>query len=108
MKSIVAIFTAAAIATTAIAATGTAQAAPLTAPSVVQMQDSAPAVETVGYRHRRRVAAGTAAGIAIGLSAIAIGSALATPRPRRCYIERVEVWSPRRQAFIIRDREVCR
>ncbi|UOM32953.1 hypothetical protein [Acuticoccus sp. I52.16.1] len=105
MKTIITAFTAVAIGFAALAAP--AQAAPLGAPAQT-VQVSADGIAEVGHRHRhRRRAAGTAAGIAIGLGALAIGSAIAA-QPRRCYVEAVRVWSPRRQGYVYRERKVCR
>ena len=109
MKSIVAPFVAGAIALSALSATAPAQAAPLGAVAAKEIQVTQQATTEVGYRGRRNAA--TAAGIVIGLSALALGAAAAAnaSRPvRRCYIETVEIWSPRRQANVYRDREVCR
>ncbi|RAI03756.1 hypothetical protein DLJ53_04575 [Acuticoccus sediminis] len=107
MKTTIAAFTAAAIGFTALTATATtsAQAAPLGAPvaQAVQVDEN---ITTVGHHHRRRNAA-TAAGIVIGLSALALGAAAASQPRQRCYIETIEVWSPRRQAYILKEREVC-
>ena len=115
MKSIVAASTAVVIAVSALTVTPAAHAAPLGVPAVAAAQSD---VTAAGHRgrphhgHHRRPHHGhggaAAAGIVFGLSALAIGGALAAQSRPRCYIEQVEVWSPRRQAFVIRDREVCR
>lgn len=104
MKTIIAAFTALAI--TATATAGTVEAAPLNIATTQYVQTADEGLTEVGYKHRRRRRAAAATGVAVGLGVLALGAALAS-QPRRCYIETVEVWSPRYQRYVLRERKVC-
>lgn len=68
-------------------------------------------IETVGQRGRhpgRHVGFNPAAAAALGTNAFLFGAAFAAhAAPRRCRIVRVEEWSHRHQAHIVRRRQVC-
>ncbi|MEM6762995.1 MAG: hypothetical protein AAF615_08960 [Pseudomonadota bacterium] len=110
-SAFVAAATAAAIATTSIAVPATASATPISVFKSAQIETQATGVEEVGrrrYRRGRRNHGGAiAAGAIIGLAAGLIAGSAAQARPR-CRTVRVERWSPRYQAYVIRKRRVCR
>ncbi|GAB5374389.1 MAG: hypothetical protein AcusKO_08510 [Acuticoccus sp.] len=96
---------------------GTASASPFTALQSTTIETQAAGIEKVQRRVRRgnrrtrgrrgnNFNAGAAA--AIGVGALIVGAALAAnAAPRRCRIVRVERWSRRHQAYVIRRKEVC-
>lgn len=105
MKTMIAAFTAIVIAATATV--GTVQAAPLNIATTQYVQTADESLTNVGYKHRRRRRAAAATGVAVGLGVLALGAALASQPQRRCYVETYEVWSERRQAWVIKERRVC-
>lgn len=104
--------TAIAITAASIAVPTTASASPFAALKGTQVETQATGIEEVkrrrGRHHRHGVNAGTAAAIGVGAlilgAAIAGGSAYAEPR---CRTVRVERWSPRHHAYVIRKERVC-
>ncbi len=107
--------TAIAIAATSVAIPTTASASPFAALNGAQVETQAAGVVEVKRRrhrgHRRHhggVNAGTAA--AIGVGALILGAAVAASAANagpRCRTVRVERWSPRYQAYVIRKERVC-
>ena len=107
--------TAIAIAAASVAVPATASASPFAALKGTQIETQAVGIEEVKrrrgrgrHRHGRGVNPGAAAAIGVGAlilgAAIAGGSAYAAPR---CRTVRVERWSPRYQAYVIRRQRVC-
>ena len=110
--------TAIAIAAASVAVPHAASAAPFAAVTGAPVETQAAGIERVkqrkghGGHHRhhrgRGVNPGTAAAIGVGAlilgAAIAGSSAYAAPR---CRVVRVERWSPRYQAYVIRNEEIC-
>ncbi len=108
MTKFTAIATAAAITLGSLTAAAPASAGSF-APAVSKnIETTAPAIEEVGRRGRRAGAA-AALGIAAFATGLAVaGAANARPAYRRdCYIERVRVWRPRLNAYVIRKQRVC-
>ena len=106
--------TAIAIAAGSVALPATASAAPCPALQTAKVETQAAGVEEVKrrrVRHGRRGYRGVnpgAAAAAIGVGALIVGAAIAAnAAPRRCRIVRVERWSRRHQAYVIRRQEVC-
>ena len=108
--TLIAASTALVIAGTRLTAPTAATASPFAAFKTTEIQTEATGVEEVGRRWRRRGranAGAVAAGAIIGLAAGAIiASGAAQARPR-CRTVRVERWSNRHQAYVIRKRRVC-
>jgi hypothetical protein len=99
--------TAVAAATIAAAAVP-ASAAPFGAPAQVS---AAAGVETVGHKHRHHHHCHGCTAAAVGIGAFALGLAIAsqpqTTVVRECVIERTKRWSPRHQAYVVREEKVC-
>ncbi|GAB5374105.1 MAG: hypothetical protein AcusKO_05670 [Acuticoccus sp.] len=102
--------TALAIALGAFGASSPASAAPLGAAKTDRIAEQT-GIETVGRRGRhpgRHVGFNPAAAAALGTNMFLFGAAFAAnTAPRRCRIVRVEEWSHRHQAHIVRRRQVC-
>lgn len=114
--TIISATTAIAIAAGSIALPATASASPFTALQSTTIETQAAGVEKVQRRVRRGNRRGgrrgnnfnAGAAAAIGVGALIVGAALAAnAAPRRCRIVRVERWSRRHQAYVIRNKEVC-
>ena len=106
--------TAIAIAAGSIAVPATASASPFSAMPTSTIETSTAGIEKVQRRVRRGVRRGrrgpafnAGAAAAIGIGALIAGAAIANAAPRRCRIVRVERWSRRHQAYVIRRQEVC-
>ncbi len=115
-STIIGATTAIVIAATSVAVPTTASASPFAALNGAQVETQAAGVVEVKRRrhrgHRRHhhggVNAGTAA--AIGVGALILGAAVAASAANagpRCRTVRVERWSPRYQAYVIRKERVC-
>ena len=109
MTKFTAIATAAAITLGSLTAAAPASAGSF-APAVSKnIETTAPAIEEVGRRGRRAGAA-AAIGIAAFATGLAVAAGAANARPvyrRDCYVERVRVWRPRLNAYVIRKQRVC-
>ncbi|MEM6847643.1 MAG: hypothetical protein AAF580_06145 [Pseudomonadota bacterium] len=110
MTKFTAIATAAAITLGSLTAAAPASAGSFAPVVSKNIETTAPAIEEVGRRGRHAGAA-AALGIAAFATGLAVaGAATAHPYPvyrRDCYIERVRVWRPRLNAYVIRKERVC-
>ena len=105
--------TAIAIAAASVAVPTTASASPFAAVKGTQIETQAVGIEEVkrrrGHRRHHRHGVNPGAAAAIGVGALILGAAIAgsaQARPR-CRTVRVERWSPRYQAYVIRKERVC-
>ena len=111
--TIISAATALAIAAGTIAVPATASASPFAALQTTTIETGAAGVEEVKrrrIRHGRRGYRGVnpgAAAAAIGVGALIVGAAIAANARPRCRVVRVERWSRRHQAYVIRRQEVC-
>ena len=115
-NTFIAASTALVIAGTSLTAPTTASAAPFVSFKSAQLETEAAGVEEVGRRgrrwrrhHRRHRRFNHGAAAASGIGAFALGAAIAAGAHARpyCRTVRVERWSRRHQAYVIRHRRVC-